>query len=728
MSRGRACRKLLLLPVIALAVVLPCALAVAPASAQTLDPATITQFSSQLPLPPYYSPTVVTDPGSGAVLSHDYAVDISQFQQQLLPASLPMTTVWGYGGLVSAPGGPVYYRGAPGATFAATRGVPVNVQWTNNLTGAHLFAVDPTLHWANPNGMAMPMPPFNLFPPGYPLAQSPVPTVPHLHGGEVRSDSDGGPDAWFTYNGITGPGYSKSLYTYPNEQQAASLWYHDHALGITRMNVLAGLAGFYLLSDPADTVAPSLPPAEFDIPVVIQDRSFNNDGSLYFPSTGSHPSTMPYWQHEFFGNTIMVNGKVWPNLNVERRQYRFRLLNGSNARFYNISLSSGHPFTQIASDGGYLPQPEPLTSLLLAPGERAEILVDFSSLPAGTQMIMNNDARTPYPDGSPVVAGQTSRVLRFTVADTPATPPGVLPPTLSDIPVLTPDSPARVVTLNTEFDSLGHTGVLLDGQKWTAPVTEVPLVGATEDWYIANMTAATHPIHLHLVQFQVVSRQSYDSLDYYYAWTALNGDPPLSQPTVRLPVEPYLLGSPMAPEPGEAGWKDTVRANPHEVLKVRVRWAPQDADPATTKPGDNLFPFDPSFGPGYVWHCHILDHEDNEMMRPLKVELCEQPTLELQAPVVFWASYWDYYNRTLSVTWSVTNSGRTGAFNTIISGEKATNGVTPVGSGSAVIGEISAAASGSATVRYNVPLGVSSFRVFITVTAEDGCGTVYQYP
>ncbi|MHB0915219.1 MAG: multicopper oxidase family protein [Thermoleophilia bacterium] len=728
MFRGRAYRKLPLLADAALAVVFACALAAAPASAQTLDPATITQFSSPLPIPPYYSPTVVTDPDTGAVLSHDYAVDITEFQQQVLPSPLPTTTVWGYGGMVSAPGGPVYYRGAPGATFAATRGVPVNVQWINNLLGPHLFAVDPTLHWANPNGMAMPMPPFSPFPPGYPLAQSPVPTVPHLHGGEVRSDSDGGPDAWFTHNGITGPGFSKSLYTYPNQQQAASLWYHDHALGITRMNVLAGLAGFYLLSDPADTVAPSLPPAEYDIPVVIQDRSFNSDGSLYFPSVGSHPSTMPYWQHEFFGNTIMVNGKVWPNLDVERRQYRFRLLNGSNARFYNISLSNSHPFTQIASDGGYLPQPEPLTSLLLSPGERAEILVDFSSLPAGTQMIMNNDARTPYPDGSPVVAGQTSRIMRFTVADTASTPPGVLPPTLNDIPELTPDSPARVVTLNTEFDDLGHTGVLLDGQKWSAPVSELPLVGSTEDWYVANITAATHPIHLHLVQFQVVSRQAYDSVGYYFAWTDLNGDPPLSQPTVRLPVEPYLQGSPMPPEPGETGWKDTVRADPYEVLRVRVRWAPQDADPVSTSPGENLFPFDPAFGPGYVWHCHILDHEDNEMMRPLKVELCEKPDLVLEPPTVFWASYWDYYNRELSVTWSVTNSGRTGAFNTIISGEKATNGVTPVGSGSAVIGEISAAASGSATVRYNVPLGVSSFRVFITVTAEDGCGTVYQYP
>lgn len=580
----------------------------------------IPKYVNQLLIPPAYQPTVVTDPVTG--VRHEYTIDVSQFQEQMLPAPLPQTWVYGYGGMVSTPGGPVYLRNSPAASFEATRGIPVRVTWLNNLTAPHILPVDPTLHWADPNNLGTPIAPFPAYPPGFPQAQSPVPIVTHLHGGEDKSDSDGNPDAWFTNSGITGPAYSDNVFDYPNAQQPTTLWYHDHTLGITRLNTIAGLAGFYLLRDPADPIASLLPSGQYEVPLAIQDRSFNTDGSLWYPTVGINPTIHPYWVPEFFGDSIIVNGRAWPNFNVEPRQYRFRVLNGSTARFYNLSLSNKQTFTQIGSDGGYLPAPVVMNSLLIAPGERADILVDFSKLAPGTKVVLNNDAKTPYPAGAPVNAKTTGQIMQFTVGATPPVVPAVLPPALNTMPVLTPDVSARTVTLNEVMGPAGPAEVLLNGQKWMAKTTETPQVGSTEDWQVVNMTADTHPMHWHLVQFQVVSRQAFSVKQYTKDWTALNGMPPLAAATVTLPATPYLSGKATLPAANEMGWKDTVRANPGEVLTIRIRYAPQDAVGAApgvngAAPGVNLYPFDPTQGPGYVWHCHIIDHEDNEMMRPL---------------------------------------------------------------------------------------------------------------
>lgn len=598
-----------------------------PIPAPTLNPKTIPKFVNQLVVPPVYEPTISTDPNTGKV-SHNYTIDVTEFNEQILPAPLPATKVWGYGGMIkNSSGQTVYFRNSPGATFEAVKGIPVNVTWENKLTGSHMFAVDPTLHWANPNQMSMmPPQPWPAFPPGFPDAQSPVPIVTHLHGGEVQSDSDGHPDAWFTADGKTGPAYSSSSYTYPNTQPATTLWYHDHALGITRINVMSGLAGFYLLRDANDAIAPLLPSGNHEVPLAIQDRSFNADGSLFFDSVGINPTIHPYWTPEFFGNTVMVNGKVWPNFNVDRAQYRFRVLNGSNARFYNLSLSNKQSFIQIGSDGGYLPQPVTLKSLLLAPGERADILVDFSAVTPGTTITLENDARAPYPKGTPADPQTVGQVMQFTVLNTTPVAPAALPASLNTIPVLTPDAPTRTLTLNEVMGPAGPTEVLLNGQKWSAAISELPQVGSTEEWEIVNLTADTHPIHLHLVQFQLVNRQALQTAKYITAWNLanaggmMNGMLPLMSPTVTVPVAQYLQGKAIAPDPNELGWKDTIKANPGEVTRIRVRFAPQDANPAAAAPGVNLYPFDPTAGPGYVWHCHILDHEDNEMMRPYKVQ------------------------------------------------------------------------------------------------------------
>ena len=323
-----------------------------------LDPQTIPKFAHALIKPPVYCPV-----GSDDDETEFYVVDISQFKQQVLPPGYPETTVWGYGGTVrDGPTGHVSYsRSSPGATFEAIRHIPIKVRWVNKLIGKHLFAVDPTLHWANPNDMPMDPPkPWPPYPPGFPDAQRPVPTVTHLHGGETSSISDGHPDAWFTASGIKGPAFCTSMVTYPNGQEPTTLWYHDHAMGMTRLNVYAGLAGFYLLRDRRELCRRQdfeLPGHKYEIPIVIQDRSFNTDGSLWFTETGVNPDIHPYWDPEFFGDAIMVNGRVWPNLDVERRQYRFRLLNGSNARFYRLRFSNGMGFIQIGTDGGFLPRP-----------------------------------------------------------------------------------------------------------------------------------------------------------------------------------------------------------------------------------------------------------------------------------------------------------------------------------------------------------------------------------
>ncbi|NDI33269.1 multicopper oxidase domain-containing protein [Chengkuizengella sediminis] len=584
-----------------------------------LDPKLIPKYVNQLVVPPVFKPFVVRDPSTGEVLSHNYTIFTTGFKQQLLPPDFPETLVWGYEGIIEDGS---CFSATPGPTFEAVKEIPVNVQWVNNLTDPHFLPVDPTLHWANPNNMPTPEPPFQSFPPGYPLAQCPVPVSTHLHGGEVRSDSDGGPESWFTAGEEkTGPNFTQSRFTYPNQQEPSTLWYHDHTLGITRLNVVAGLSGFYLLRDPNNDIEPLLPSGPFEIPIVIQDRSFNEDGSLLFPNIGVNPEVHPYWVNDFLGNSIMVNGKVWPNLDVERRQYRIRFLNGSNSRFFNLKLSNDQSFIQIGSDGGFLRCPVTLTELLIAPAERADVLIDFSKVRPGTKIIVTNDAFAPFPGGDRPDPDTTGQIMQFTVLDTPPVRPVRLPPILNNIPILIPDVPKQTFTLNVvrEETEPGPRELLLDGQRWESPISEMPQVGSTVDWVLANVSAATHPIHVHLVQFQMVSRQLFDSVRYLADWESLNGKPPLQHPTIPLDVEPYLIGKPMEPDLNEQGWKDTFRANPNEVTILRLRFAPQNIESGGSKPGVNQFSFDPTIGPGYVWHCHILDHEDNDMMRPMKV-------------------------------------------------------------------------------------------------------------
>jgi len=327
---------------------------------------------------------------------------------------------------------------------------------------------------------------------------------------------------------------------------------------------------------------------------------------------------------------------VWPNLKVERRQYRFRIVDGSNARFYNLKLSNGMSFIQIGADGSYLPSPATLTEALIAPSERADILIDFSNLPAGTKIILQNTANAPFPGGDPIDPGTTGTVMQFEVLNTSAVHPHPLPTTLISIPTLVETEGIgnpKLFTLNEQESDVGEpVAVLLDGQHFDADVTEIPRVGTTEAWYFQNLSEDAHPIHVHLVEFQLEDRQDID-LDRFKAyWESLNGSTlPLDHPTIRANVETavfdpatntvhdFLTGPSEPPSPRESGWKDTFVAPPRQVTRVRIRFAPQYSKNSELVPGVNPFPFDPTAGPGYVWHCHILDHEDNDMMRPMKI-------------------------------------------------------------------------------------------------------------
>jgi FtsP/CotA-like multicopper oxidase with cupredoxin domain len=401
---------------------------------------------------------------------------------------------------------------------------------------------------------------------------------------------------------------------------------------------MSGLAGFYLLREPLDATGTGVntfdkyltthfPYGVSEIPLAIQDRTFKSNGELWFPDVGINPTIHPYWMPEFFGNTIMVNGKVWPNLDVTQGAYRFRLLDGSNARFYTLSFSNKMPFTVIGTDDGYMQAPAVVKSLTIAPGERYDIIVDFSAVPVGTKIIMTNTAKTPFPNGAPVDPQTTGQVMQFTVtANTPAsknpgatTPvlPANLNPTLpgTAFPTLPQATlPRRYITLVEIMGPAGPQMVTMNGQSFEGTITENPKVGTEEEWVIINLTADTHPIHTHLASFQLLSRQPLQATKYMKDWMTLNGNQILPFPNTYIPTPlpptAYLQQKPAAPLPTEMGWKDTVQMNPGEVTIIRIRFTQQNGA---------AYPFDPTLGPGYVWHCHIIDHEDNEMMRPYKV-------------------------------------------------------------------------------------------------------------
>jgi FtsP/CotA-like multicopper oxidase with cupredoxin domain len=654
----------------------------------SLDPESIVKFMTPLLVPPVMPKAgkIVLRGGKNADY---YEISMRQLSQQILPAGMPATTVWGYGAVASASKKGLLLHHAPSLTIEAKWKAPVRIKWINELRAdpldpasaylPHLLPVDPTLHWANPPGGVSgrdERPTFDDATPG--PYTGPVPIVTHMHGSQgVGDESDGYAEAWYLpqagnlpagfaevgtwYDffkskaaiklhlapGTTAWQPGTAVFQYPNSQRASTLWYHDHALGMTRLNVYAGPAGFFILrGGPAGddavldsrsgtpAVLPGPAPKEndkfpsnktyYEIPIAVQDRSFNADGSLFYPDTRAFfdgvgpPATeyipftdiSPIWNPEFFGNTIMVNGNTWPYLNVEQRRYRFRFLNGCDSRFLILDFAAipGVEVWQIGNEGGLLAAPVNLTAdhgnrILMSPAERADVIVDFTNVPAGDFVLANIGPDEPFGGGVPGLdfpaadPSTTGQVLQFRVGPAsgadPTTPPQflLLPPivplaggtrrslamveessSFQDAPV-----EARLGTVAGDPNTGTGTWTTLG---WEDPVTENPALGSTEVWELYNATPDAHPMHIHEVLFQVVDRQAIF----------------INEGTHELEVVP--MSEPTPPEPWENGWKDTVIAYPGQVTRVRLKF---------DTPGQ------------FVWHCHIVEHEDNEMMRPYRI-------------------------------------------------------------------------------------------------------------
>jgi FtsP/CotA-like multicopper oxidase with cupredoxin domain len=531
----------------------------------------LSRFTEQLPIPP------IVDARAGGVFPLSMGQGMHRFHQDL-----PLATTWGYGG-----------ANYLGPTFQAMRNVPVTIQAANQL-GAHPldFAIDLSLHGAVPTDLTQPR------------------ASLHLHGGNTAPSSDGHPEDTF----MPGQGHP---YFYNNNQEAANLWYHDHALGLTRLNVYAGLAGAYWLRDQFDTGSPGnpigLPTGEYEVPIVVQDKLFDIDGNVAYP-LGEFGSI---WSPEFFGDVAIVNGKAFPNLNVDRGLYRFRMINGSNSRVYNLRLSNGQVMYVIGGDGGLLNAPVPVSRLTLAPGERADLLIDFSGLAAGTRIVMTNNAPTPFPDGPRSVRRggvPLKDIMQFTVGPA-AGFPGVIPETLRATPIA-PITPIRVRNVSLVEIMDPETGVpltaLLNNLMWESEQIEKPVVDTVEQWNIINTTGDTHPIHLHLVMFQILGRQKFHAEEYLEMFYPEIDDPETAGmgPHPAPSADQFAFARAQPPAAYESGWKDTVKANPGEITRILVPFG------ANAAPG---VPFGNSFLGEYVWHCHILEHEDNEMMLPYEV-------------------------------------------------------------------------------------------------------------
>ncbi|MEI6068506.1 MAG: multicopper oxidase [Methylococcaceae bacterium] len=646
----------------------------------TLDPRTIPKYTTPLYIPPAMPKT---HNGGGSPGVDYYKIAARQISQQVLPKTLPKTTVWAYG----SSDHPNTFH-APSWTIEATVNRPVRVKWINDLKDTnghflpHLLPVDQTVHWANPPGGPGGQDSMGLDPTTY---RGPVPLVTHLHGSHVVSGSDGYPESWTLpaaknipsgyaprgshWNQIEGAADDSgaAIYEYSNDQRAMHLWFHDHTLGMTRNNVYAGLAGNYMLrGGPSDLPSRLSPQGAYEIPLLIQDRAFNSDGSLFYSGDRAffegvakadlripfipdktmnnlYSDVSPIWNPEFFSNVMLVNGNSWPKLDVEQRRYRFRILNASDSRAMILKIA-GDPKARparadvkwwvIGGDGGFLPHPAKLDSLLIGPAERIDVVVDFTNSPSGTPLYLINEAPdepygggvggvtevpgvTDYAYADPETTGQ---VMKFNVVQRTSEDRSV---PLQQIESLLPAEDLGIPThvRKVSINEMGSQTVFADYNTdannnllsitenpngiqfgptvselgtmdhhlypahfpWMDPTTENPGNGTTEIWEIYNFTADGHPIHMHLVEFQVINRES----------LAVDADGISLQPA-QLKGHFYTR----RPEAWELGSKDTVIAYPGEVTRVKARFDRRGV---------------------YVWHCHILSHEDNDMMRPICV-------------------------------------------------------------------------------------------------------------
>jgi spore coat protein A len=495
-------------------------------SAKTLDAMQLAPFVDPLPLPVMQQPqgrrsSVV----HGAVNAPYYSVYIREIACKL-HRDLPPSRMWSYGSS-SAP-----------VLFEARSSKGVLIDWINQLPPRHFLPLDPPMRG---------------------MEHAPeTRVVTHMHGARVPSISDGYPEDWY------GPGKSRLCF-YPNHQDAVTLWMHDHAMGVNRLNIFAGLMGLYILRDDVEDNL-KLPSGKYELPLMIYDRSFDLQGQLYYPN----PPDEGAWAQEFLGDAMLVNGKVRPYHEVEARKYRLRMVNSANSRFFSLSLSNGQSFHIIGSDQGLLSAPVEAKRLVLAPAERTDLIVDFSES-RGENIVLQSDSL---------------QLMQFRVGREAAQDDSVLPKVLRPVKRIDEKAAIRTrwMTLNEYDNDNGSPMVMLLNRKhWADPVTERVKLNSVEIWNLINLTQDAHPIHLHLVRFQILDRRNF-SVDSY-----------LADETLR------YTGPILPPAPHEMGWKDVVQCPPETVTRIIV--------PFQGYPGR------------YLWHCHILEHEANEMMRPYDVLL-----------------------------------------------------------------------------------------------------------
>ncbi|MDH3308439.1 MAG: multicopper oxidase domain-containing protein [Acidimicrobiia bacterium] len=610
------------------------------------------------------------------------------------------TTIWGYGDKNA-------YTW-PGMTFQVKSGEPLEVKWQNKLVDAfdnplpYLLTgkdntdlgfgdytgrpvVDTSLHWAYS------LPGYEV----YDIATNGVPIVAHVHGGHSASIYDGNPEFFFSPGyGVRGPQWVEKKYLYENDQPAGTVWYHDHALGITRLNVYAGMAGFFIIRDDFDTGLfgnpLDLPAWPYEAAFAIQDKMFKDTGELFYPSfpgdpfyddfvTGEgadlppaiFPGGGPTGLAEFFGDHVVVNGKIWPQMDVEPRNYRLRFLNGCDSRFlvlqffevppgatdFSTTVAGPLSFTVIGSDQGLASSPTTVDTLLCETGSRYDVVFDFKNVSYGNRVIVKNIGGDEPFGGDipgPQVFAETDRIMAFdAVKVLDGAVPDVTPAGINFGPVVPAPTRLRKVALFEGMDEFGRLQPLLGtaepatdyagtpvnwpntpeyvnaglvGQMegsiaWHSPTTENPAFGSTEEWEIWNVTGDAHPVHLHLVNFEILGRQEivWDSHtieddrvipNAVYAAPAGDGTYLVNQPVVQhngllgngFRIDEKTYGGPVVLDAGdgyvENAPKDMVTALPGQITRIKATF---------DKPGR------------YVWHCHILSHEDHEMMRVMHV-------------------------------------------------------------------------------------------------------------
>jgi spore coat protein A, manganese oxidase len=599
------------------------------AAATTIDPTTIPQFVTPLYILPAMPPQAIEPEWD------QYSLAARPITQQALPSGFPASPLLAFGS-TTAPGS----FHAPSWTFEATVDRETRLTWNNQMVQSNgnyyppLLPIDPTLHWFNAPGGSSgrdSTPTFTSTPSAY---TGPLPLVVHLHGSHDYEESDGYPEAWFLPNANNIPaGYAtvgsyyeqfkqesfdkyglvwapgSSTYVFQNDQRATNLWFHDHSLGITRTSIRSGLLGQYTLRGGPSDLPPGVLPGPapqpgdrpglsyYEIHLIIQDPTFNTDGTQYLPPTDTFspgpyiPTTdiPPIWNAVFFGSTIMVNGNTWPYLNVEPRRYRFRILNATSVRTLGLKVVSDAtgtppqeaalPIWVIGSDGGLLPTPQAIEgtdSLPMLTSERYDVIIDFTGLTPGTTLYLNNE-------GDAATVGTTGSVMAFNVVPLKSVDTSVPPAQLGKLPGYVPitnPTNTRQVSFNEEPSTFQPSVTIhylcgtvnADGTAnplgWADPITENPALNSTEVWQIYNFAPVTHAFHVHLVQFQILGR------------TPIGG------------------GTTSPPAPYETGDKDACAATNGMVTSIIAKFDHQSR---------------------FVWHCHFLDHEDNDMMRPYMI-------------------------------------------------------------------------------------------------------------